>query len=168
MLFNKPLAEIEESDLQMLVDNTVREGREVEYKEALTIQTEDQKQEFLNDISSFSNTTGGYLIYGIKESKDDAGKPVEVCGLKGENPGKRIGDMENIIRTGLDPQLYGVTILPVPLPAHEGRIAIFLHIPQSYALPHMVKSSGRFYARNSTGKFSLDVAQLRNAFGLAV
>src|SRR2546421_9344316 len=113
MLFNKPLAEIEESDLQMLVDNAVREGREVEYKEALIIQTEGQKQEFLNDVSSFANTTGGYLLYGIKESKADAGRPIEVCGLKDDNPGKRIGDMENIIRTGLDPQLYGVTILPV-------------------------------------------------------
>src|SRR6266699_1722319 len=124
MLFNKPLAEIEESDLQMLVDNTVREGREVEYKEALTIQTEDQKQEFLNDVSSFANTSGGYLIYGIKESKDDAGKPVEVCGLKGENPGKRIGDMENIIRTGLEPRLLGISMHAVSLPTHEGRAVI--------------------------------------------
>src|SRR5579859_5208345 len=114
MLFNKPLAEIDESDLQTLVDNTVREGREVEYKESLTIQTEEQKQEFLNDVSSFANTTGGYLIYGIKESKKDAGRPEEVFGLKGDNPGKRIGDMENITRTGLDPQLYGVTSRPVP------------------------------------------------------
>ena len=31
----------------------------------------------------------------------------------------------------------------------------------------MVKSSGRFYSRNSTGKFPLDVTQLRTAFGLA-
>jgi hypothetical protein len=85
----------------------------------------------------------------------------------GENPGKNIIDMENIIRTGLDPQLYGVSIRPVLLPSHEGRTAIILHIPQSYALPHMVKTSGRFYARNSVGKFPLDVAQLRNAFGLA-
>lgn len=30
----------------------------------------------------------------------------------------------------------------------------------------MVKSSGRFYSRNSIGKFPLDVAQLRNAFEL--
>src|SRR5205823_11719454 len=81
MLFNKPLAEIEESDLQMLVDTTVREGREVEYKEVLTIHTDEQKQEFLNDVSSFANATGGNLIYGIKESKEDAGRPIEVCGL---------------------------------------------------------------------------------------
>jgi hypothetical protein len=51
MLFNKPLTEVEESDLQTLVDNVVREGREIEYKEALTIHSDEQKQEFLNDVS---------------------------------------------------------------------------------------------------------------------
>jgi len=167
MLFNKPLTEIDESDLQMLVDNNVREGREVEYKQALTITTPEEKQEFLNDVSAFANTSGGTLIYGIKESKLDAGIPVEVCGLKGENPGGKIVDMVNIINTGLEPQLHGVSIHPISLPSHERRVVIALHIPQSFASPHMVRSSGRFYARNATGKFPLDVTQLRNAFELA-
>ena len=100
MLFTKPLAEIDESDLQTLVDNGVREGKEIEYKEALTLFSPEQKQEFLNDVSSFANANGGLQFYGIRESKDDAGVPLEVCGLKGENPGKRINDMETIIRTG--------------------------------------------------------------------
>ena len=141
-------------------------GEEVEYKEALTIQTEDQKQEFLNNVSSFANADGGYLIYGIRENKQDAGMPVEVCGLKGDNPGRKTVDMENIIFTGIEPRLRGVTIFPVLLPSHENRTAIILHIPKSFAAPHMVKSSGRFYSRNSIGKFPLDVAQLRNAFEL--
>lgn len=166
MLFNKSLAEIEEIDLQTLVDNGVREGREIEYKEALTIYSEEQKQEFLNDVSSFANASGGYLFYGIRENKDDAGLPLEVCGLKGENPGKRIGDMENIIRTGLEPRLLGVSMQPVFLPSHEGRTVIVLSIPKSFATPHMVRSSGRFYSRNSTGKFPLDVLQIRAAFEL--
>jgi hypothetical protein len=167
MLFNKPLTEIDESDLQMLVDNNVRGGREVEYKQALTITTPEEKQEFLNDVSSFANTSGGTLIYGIKESKQDKGTPVEVCGLKGENLGSRIVDMVNIINTGLEPQLHGVSIHPISLPSHEVHVAIALYIPKSYASPHMVKSSGRFYSRNSAGKFSLDVTQLRTAFELA-
>ena len=166
MLFNKPLADIEEHDLQTLVDNVVREGREIEYKEALTIHTDVQKQEFLNDVSSFANTTGGLLFYGIRESKTDAGVPLEICGLKGENPGKRIGDMETIIRTGLEPHLLGVSMHSVLLPSHDGRAVIILSIPKSFAAPHMVKSSGRFYSRGSTGKFPLDVTQIRAAFEL--
>jgi hypothetical protein len=167
MLFTKPLAEIDESDLQTLVDNGVREGKEIEYKEALTLFSPEQKQEFLNDVSSFANTNGGLLFYGIRESKDDAGVPLEVCGLKGENPGKRINDMETIIRTGLEPRLLGVTIWSVSLPSHEDQVVLILSIPKSFAAPHMVKSSGRFYSRNSTGKFQLDVTQIRAAFELA-
>lgn len=167
MLFTKPMTEINEDDLQALVDNHVREGREIEYKESVTIYTEEQKQEFLNDVSSFANTMGGYLIYGIKENKEDSGMPIEVCGIKGDNPGKTIGSMRNIIETGLDPRLYGISISPVTLPSHEGRIAIVLHIPRSYASPHMVKSSGRFYSRDSAGKCQLDVTQLRTAFELS-
>lgn len=166
MLFTKPLAEIDESDLQTLVDNGVREGKKVEYKEAVTLVSPDQKQEFLNDVSSFANTNGGLLFYGIRESKVDAGLPVEVCGLKGENPGKRINDMETIIRTGLEPHLHGVVIWSVSLPSHEDRIVIVLSIPKSFGKLHMVKSSGRFYMRNSSGKFHLDVWQIQAAFEL--
>ena len=98
----------------------------------------EQKQEFLNDVSSFANANGGLLFYGIRESKDDAGVPLEVCGLKGENPGKRINDMETIIRTGLEPRLLGVTIWPVSLPSHEDQVVLILSIPKSFAAPHMV------------------------------
>ena len=35
MLFNKPLAEIKESDLQTLIDNQVPEGKTIEYKSIL-------------------------------------------------------------------------------------------------------------------------------------
>jgi len=74
--------------------------------------------------------------------------------------------MENIIRTGLEHRLLGVTIHSVPLPSHEERVVIILQIPKSFAAPHMVRSSGRFYSRNSTGKFSLDATQIRSAFEL--
>ncbi len=53
------------------------------------------------------------------------------------------------------------------LPLHEDRVVIVLSIPKSFATLHMVKSSGRFYSRHSTGKFQLDVTQIQAAFELA-
>jgi hypothetical protein len=38
---------------------------------------------------------------------------------------------------------------------------------QSWLAPHRLGEYGPFYARNSAGKFQLDVAQLRQAFGLS-
>ena len=76
--FSQPLDSLEESDLQTLLDNEVPEGKTIDYKEALSGNSDSDKKEFLYDISSFANTSGGHLIFGIKE---DGGVPTEICGL---------------------------------------------------------------------------------------
>jgi hypothetical protein len=167
MLFNKTVDSIEEADLQELVDTQVRESKELDYKEQLSVEQPSEKKEFLNDVSSFANASGGYLIYGIKESKEDAGSPVEMSGLQLDNPGKFGTTLENIIQTGLDPRLpaSGVHVRVLPLPSKQ-RWAIVIHIQKSWMAPHMVKASGRFFSRKSSGKYDLDVSELRTAFEL--
>ncbi len=63
---NKPLEAIEESDLQNLVVERVREIKTIEYKQSLPGNSDGEKKEFLYDVSSFANAAGGDLIYGIK------------------------------------------------------------------------------------------------------
>ncbi len=58
-----------EEDLQALVDNSVLECKTIEYKQALPSNSESGKKEFLADVSSFANASGGDLIYGVSESK---------------------------------------------------------------------------------------------------
>ncbi len=50
--FSKPLDSLEESDLQILLDNEVSEGKTIDYKEALHGNSDSDKKEFLYDISS--------------------------------------------------------------------------------------------------------------------
>jgi predicted HTH transcriptional regulator len=76
--FNKPLELLEESDLQTLLDNQVSEGKTIDDKEALHGHSDSDRKEFLYDISSFANASGGHLIFGIKE---DGGVPTNICGL---------------------------------------------------------------------------------------
>jgi hypothetical protein len=45
--------------------NGVAEGRQLDYKEQLPISSDDDKREFLGDVTSFANTAGGDLIYGV-------------------------------------------------------------------------------------------------------
>ena len=167
VLFNKTLESIEESDLQDLVDAQVRESKELDYKEYLSLAMESEKKEFLSDVSSFANASGGYLIYGIKESKEDAGLPVELCGMQLDNPGKFGTTLENIIQTGLDPRLPASSahVRVISLPS-KGRQAIIVHIRKSWMAPHMVRSTGRFFSRRSSKKYDLDVSELRTAFNL--
>ncbi|HYT46203.1 MAG TPA: ATP-binding protein, partial [Methylomirabilota bacterium] len=168
MLFNKPLAEIEENDLQELIDTAVRESKDLDYKESLSVELPSEKKEFLSDVSSFANAIGGYLIYGVKENKEDSGLPVELCGLQLDNPGKFGTTLENIIQTGIDPRLpaSGVHVQVVLLPSKQ-RWTVVIHIQQSWLRPHMVKPSGRFFTRSSSGKYALEVSELRTAFELS-
>ena len=69
MLLNgKSLDKITESDLQELIDNGVAEGKTLDYKEKLSGNSDAEKKEFLYDVSSFANASGGNLIFGITHS----------------------------------------------------------------------------------------------------
>jgi predicted HTH transcriptional regulator len=68
-MIHKRLEEIQETDLDHLVANGVPEGKTIEYKEILPGNSDGDKKEFLADVSSFANTTGGDLIFGVDEAK---------------------------------------------------------------------------------------------------
>ncbi|MCD6594362.1 ATP-binding protein, partial [bacterium] len=65
----KNIDQISEEDLQALIDNSVLEGKTIEYKQSLPGNSDSDKKEFLADISSFANASGGDLIYGILEDR---------------------------------------------------------------------------------------------------
>jgi hypothetical protein len=163
-LINRPLNSIQEVDLQELVSNQVREAKTVEYKQALPGDSKGDRKEFLYDVSSFANASGGDLIYGMKET---AGVASDVCGLQVSNVDSEILRLEGIIRTGIEPRIPGLGIRPVAL--QKGTVAIVIRVPGSFALPHVVKldRTFKFYSRTSAGKYPLDVAELRALFALS-
>ncbi|MBD1932716.1 MULTISPECIES: AlbA family DNA-binding domain-containing protein [Cyanophyceae] len=163
-LSNKPLESIDEADLQELLVNQIAEGKTLEYKQELPGSSDPDKKEFLYDVSSFANASGGYLIYGIKE---DAGIPTEICGLDITDVDAVILRLESSIQDGIAPRIPGLRVKAIRL--HNTRIVIVFHIPRSFSLPHMVKfkNASRFYSRNSAGKYQLDVGELRTAFTLS-
>ncbi len=163
-LSNKPLESLVETDFQALVDNQIAEGKTLEYKQELPGGSDADKKEFLYDVSSFANTSGGHLIYGIKE---DGGVPIEICGLDIADVDAAILRLENSIQDGIAPRIPGLRVRPVPL--QNKRMVLVFYIPRSFALPHMVtfKNASRFYSRNSAGKYQLDVGELRTAFTLS-
>ena len=77
-MINKPFDLIEKADVDALVADEVREGRTVDYKETVPGSADGEKTEFLADVSSFANASGGYIIYGIREKRDGDGKPTGI------------------------------------------------------------------------------------------
>jgi hypothetical protein len=164
MRLDKTLESITEADLQTLLTDEVAEGKAIEYKQCLPDDTDENKREFLADVSSFANAAGGHLIFGIIEEK---GVPVEICGLPGIDPDKGLQRLENLIRDGIEPRILGAQMRAVPLSTQD--VVIVIRIPRSWAQPHAVthKKHWRFYSRNSTGKYPLDVSEVRAAFALS-
>lgn len=157
----KDLPQVGPTDIQALIDGQVIEGRTLEFKRDMTISRDADKREFLADVSSFANTQGGDLVIGV-ECKD--GMPTAIPGIEVGNADQLLQQINNLIRDGLEPRM------PAPdakfIPVGDARQALVLRIRQSWAAPHRVvflKDRG-FYARTSSGKYGLDVQELRAAF----
>ena len=69
---------IDASHVENLVAAAVPEDRQLEYKQALSIDKDADKKEFLADVSSFANTLGGDFVFGIEEARDENGKPTGI------------------------------------------------------------------------------------------
>ena len=166
-MIDKPLDDLGPADLQRLQANGVPESRSLDYKQSLPGGTEDERKEFLADVSSFANSVGGDLVYGVTEARENGkatGIPERIDGLTGASPDAETLRLENMLRDGIAPRLPGVRLKWVPgLP--QGPVLI-IRVSRSWAGPHMVtfRQHSRFYARNAGGKYALDVFELRQAF----
>ncbi|MGO9470593.1 MAG: helix-turn-helix domain-containing protein [Isosphaeraceae bacterium] len=170
-MIQKPFDRIEMEDVEALVANGVQESRTLEYKQALPANSDEEKREFLADVSSFANASGGDILYGIVEMRDQNGKTTGIAekatGLAGANTDQEIRRLDGMIRDGVQPRITGVHIRSIDgFP--DGSI-LLIRVQRSYAAPYMVtfKNLSRFYSRNSAGKYQLDVAEIRSAFALS-
>ena len=154
------LDDLTAGDIQGSVDNAVREGRRIEYKEAVG-QDDAAKREFLADVSSFASASGGDFLIGVE---DRDGVASGVPGVEAADVDTQILRLENIIRDGIEPRIPGLQTQPVVLAGQ--RVVLVMRIPRSWAAPHMVtfRNAARFYSRNSAGKYQLDVGEIRAAF----
>ena len=165
-MITKNVNEITEDDLQELIDNSVSEKKTLEYKQSLPGNSDADRKEFLADISSFSNASGGDLIFGITEDRDK-GIPKKLEGLTVENADQVITRLENMIRDGIKPRISGIVIQPIKV--LKSKVALLIRIPRSWNSPHRVTFKGhdKFYTRSTNGKYPLDVTELRIAFNLS-
>jgi len=154
--------EITEVDLQYLIDIPVLERKTLEYKKNLPGNFDKDKKEFLADVSSFANATGGDIIYGIAEDENHV--PSALHGIEVPDSGKEILRLDSMIRDAIQPRIPNIHIRSIPL--KNGRVAIIIRIPKSWLNPHIVTymGSSKFYTRASNGKYQMDVNEIRSAF----
>jgi predicted HTH transcriptional regulator len=132
-MLNKVLEQLDLKDLESLVQNSVSEGKSIEYKLSLPGNSDKDKKEFLADVSSFANTLGGDLIFGIKEEK---GVAKNIAGVFISDIDAEIRKYDNLIRDGIEPRIQ-VAIRPIPV--NENKIILIMRINKSWTGPHRVK-----------------------------
>lgn len=161
-MINKPIDQIIEKDLQFLIDNAVSERKTIEYKQVLQVSSDSERKEFLADVSSFANASGGDLIFGISTEEEI---PKALLGIDITAP--EITRLDSMIRDGIEPRLPSVIIQPIPL--SNSKNILIIRITKSWLSPHRVTYKGhdKFYSRSTNGKYSLDVSELRIAFTLS-
>lgn len=167
-MLEKQLTDWTSDDILRLVQNAVPEGISLDYKASLPGGTDEERKEFLADASSFANTLGGLMVFGIEDERDSNGRatgiPKGVIGVSATNIDAEIGRLQAMARDGVEPPISNIVFKAIEVPG-KGRVLV-ARVSQSLNAPHMVafKRSSRFFKRTSTGKYQLSRTEIMNAF----
>jgi Putative DNA-binding domain len=161
-LLHIPLDQIDEAQLRRLIDGQAEETRDIEYKRQSYGKADNDYGEFLADVSSFANASGGDIILGIEAR---AGIPVAFNPIARDEADNEKLRLEGIVRTGLQPRISGFDMRAVPV---SSGAMIVIRVPRSYNGPHRIvrggKGHNRFFARSSAGKYEPNIDELRSLF----
>lgn len=133
-----------EDDIMALVKNRVPESFNLEFKACAALTNAGWRTELAKDVSAFANSSGGTIVYGIKEDRktheaesiDDGYDPAE---LNKER-------LEQIINSSIQRQIEGIRYNSIPMTStRPGKILFVIYIPESSRAPHMAHH--RFYRR---------------------
>jgi hypothetical protein len=167
----KKLENLTAADINSIVENKVREGKGIEYKRDLPGRKDQDRKEFLADVSSFANSGGGDILFGVDEERNEqqqsTGLPARVSAIANVQVDAEVRRMEEMIRSGIEPRIPSVRLQVVD--GFEDGCVIVLRIYPSWRGPHMVtfSNSSRFFMRGNAGKVQMGIDEIRAAFQAA-
>lgn len=158
-----PIESIDQDHLQNLIDSEAPEAQSIDYKKQTYGSNDAAKTEFLADISSFANSSGGDLIIGIAAS---AGKPTAFAPFEEDADAEQLR-LEHMARSGIEPRIANLQTRAISI--QSGGAVIIVRIPRSYSAPHRIIFQGKnkFWARSSVGKYEPGIDELRSMFNFA-
>lgn len=158
----KPINELDESDIQALIDGRIPEGLALEFKRELDLSATDQRKEAAKDASALANTVGGRIFYGVGEIRLPDGTAVagSLHPLSDGNTGARLTD---ILNTTTQPRLRFDTR---HVPVSGGSVLVLEVFPSSALDLHLVSGYGenRFYRRGPSGVVPMTEPEIREAY----
>ena len=158
----KNVGALTEDDFERLIGAGTAEGTTLEFKRDIYGRSDDDKKEFLKDVSAMANSAGGTLLIGIGET-DGIATSIQPMAISVD---PEILRLEQLLQDGIAPRIFGVTIRAVPV---RGGHVIAIRVPRSWNPPHRAefKNSKRFYIRSSKNVTEATVEDLRVRFTLS-
>ena len=148
--------EVNQNFFESIIENRIEENIHLEYKEKLG-----SNAEIAKDLSSFANSDGGNIIYGMEEVNH---KPTKLKPLSQPNLREKL---DQIARNGIDPSL-DVRILPVDVKSEGTEGQVFLiYIPRKYPILHQAVKRGKYYKRTEFTSSPMSNFEIETAFRLA-
>ena len=162
----RALREIGEADIRRLVDTGLGEHLQLEYKSAPYEDNDRGNREFLQDIGMFANTSGGILLIGVSERRDQGGQPTglpdpaAVLGIELANPEAVLGSYDARVTAAIEERL------PVEMAAIHidgSRHVLAIRVPDSVRKPHAVSYQGHIYfpGRRERQRYALSVREIK-------
>jgi hypothetical protein len=152
----KAINAVERADIDLLIERSINEGNQLDFKETLVGLTRDERKEFIADVCAFANTRGGDLVFGIRENGAGAAHVAVPLLI---NPDDESLRLENLIADSIEPRLYGVRTQAVRY--EQGHILI-VRVPSSVQGIHRSKLDQHFWVRESRSKRTLDLPAVVN------
>ena len=151
-------------DLEDLINNQIEESLHLDYKASDSLGKSDgRKKEIGKDVSSFANSDGGIIIYGVKEFVEENKKhlPEKIDSIDRNEFSKEW--LEQIINSNIFPRINDLKIIVINVPNQENRVVYVVQIKKS-STAHQA-SDLRYYRRYnflSTAMFDYEIRDILN------
>lgn len=158
-----PLNKIDAAVLDEICKQRFSESSTIDFKEELTKNSDQGKNEIAKDVCALANADGGDLVFGIKEERD-GGTAESVVPLRGESFDEASRRILQALEAWVEPKIRGLQIQNIPV---DGGFAMIVRVPASFDGPHCTRNNNgqrRFVVRNGTITADMNYDQLRTAF----
>lgn len=148
-----------EEDINLLIKDKIEESNILEYKSAAAlIRGGTSKIDISKDISSFANSEGGILIYGIEE---EGNVPSALSYIDGNQFSKEW--LSQVIESNIKRKIEGLVIHPIRFNNEIEKTVYVIQIPCDMNTPHMA-ADHRFYRRYNSRSEPMEEYEIRNMY----
>lgn len=161
MFFQCQIHKLKQEHIEHLISARIPESLRLDYKETLDLNSKSDRKEVAKDISSFANTAGGRILWGIKEDKmGEDGIPDVITALYDESLTRRL---EDIVLSSIHPRpRFRLAHIPIA----DGGFVLAMEVYASDYDLHMVDAYGdnRFYKRSEKRSVVMSEPEIRERY----